>query len=198
MAAGKELLGSYTPKMIHAGDYPVVTDSGTVAAGQTIVELMPVELGADGKLKAITSSTIANVYGLAAESKEEGEELVIYLTGQFFGDALVVPAGTTAADFKANLRKLGIFLVDTENTVTATTVTLAEDSLGTAGNEKITGLTANSKYKITVNGATYAVNADGTVSDSTSVGFADITALTGTEITGLTNGTTYKVEAVTE
>ena len=31
MAAGKELLGSYTPKMIHAGDYPVVTDSGTVA-----------------------------------------------------------------------------------------------------------------------------------------------------------------------
>ena len=27
MAAGKELLGSYNPKMVHAGDYPVVTDS---------------------------------------------------------------------------------------------------------------------------------------------------------------------------
>jgi len=33
MAAGKEVLGSYTPKMIHAGDYPVVTDSGTVEIG---------------------------------------------------------------------------------------------------------------------------------------------------------------------
>ena len=42
MAAGKELLGSYNPKMVHAGDYPVVTDSGTVAEGETILELMPV------------------------------------------------------------------------------------------------------------------------------------------------------------
>ncbi len=115
--AGKELLGSYTPKMVHAGDYPVVTDSGTVATGETIVELMPVALGTDGKLKAITAETIASVYGIAAEDKEEGEELVIYLTGQFFGDAIVVPAGTTAADFKAHLRKLGIFLVDTDNAV---------------------------------------------------------------------------------
>lgn len=115
MAAGKELLGSYTPKMVHAGEYPVVTDSGTVAAGETIVELMPVELGADGKLKAITAETITNVYGLAAENAEEGEELVIYLTGQFFGDSIEVPAGITAANLKAPFRKLGIFLVDTEN-----------------------------------------------------------------------------------
>lgn len=198
MAAGKENLGSYTPKMVHAGDYPVVSDSGTVATGETIVELMPVVLGADGNFKAVTSDTIADVYGIAAEDKEEGEELVIYLTGQFFGDAIVVPAGTTAADFKTPFRKIGIFLVDTENTVSATKVTLATDSVGTAGDKKITGLTATTKYKITVNGATYAVNADGTVSSSTDVDFADITALTGTEITGLTNGTTYKVEAVTE
>lgn len=119
MAAGKENLGSYTPNMVHAGDYPVVTDSGTVATGETIVELMPVSLGTDGKLKAITSADIVDVYGLAAESKEAGEELVIYLTGQFFGDAIEVPAGTTAADFKAPFRKLGIFLVDTENAVAA-------------------------------------------------------------------------------
>ena len=116
--AGKELLGTYTPKMVHAGDYPVVSDSGTVAAGETIIELMPVELAADGTLKAITAESIANVYGLAAEDKEEGEELVIYLTGQFFGDSIVTPAGTTAADFKAAFRKLGIFLVDTDNTGT--------------------------------------------------------------------------------
>lgn len=119
MSAGKEVLGSYTPKMVHAGDYPVVTDSGTVGTGETIVELMPVALATDGTLKAITASDITNVYGLAAEDKEEGEELVIYLTGQFFGDAIVVPAGTTEANFKAPLRKLGIFLVDTENAVGA-------------------------------------------------------------------------------
>lgn len=119
--AGKELLGTYTPKMVHAGDYPVVTDSGTVATGETIVELMPVALGADGTIKAITADTIADVYGLAAENAEEGEEVVIYLTGQFFGDAIVCPAGTTAANFKAPFRKLNIFLVDTDNAVAETT-----------------------------------------------------------------------------
>ena len=115
MAAGKELLGSYNPKMVHAGDYPVVTDSGTVAEGETIIELMPIVLGTDGKLKAVTSDTVAEVYGLAAENAEAGQEVVNYLTGQFFGDSIEVPAGTTAADFKAPFRKLCIFLVDTEN-----------------------------------------------------------------------------------
>ena len=119
MAAGKELLGSYTPKMIHAGDYPVVTDSGTVADGNTVLELMPVTLGTDGKLSAVTADTVANVYGIAAEAAEEGAEVVIYLTGQFFGDSLELPTGTTAADFKAPFRKLCIFLVDTDNATTA-------------------------------------------------------------------------------
>ena len=49
--------------MVHAGDYPVVTDSGTVAEGETIIELMPVVLGTDGKIKAVTSDTVADVYG---------------------------------------------------------------------------------------------------------------------------------------
>lgn len=115
--AGKEELGIYKPTMVHAGDYPVVTDSGTVADGQTIKELMPVTLGADGKLSAVTAETLANVYGLAAEDAEAGEELVIYLTGQFFGDSLELPEETTPADLKAPFRKLGIFLVDTENAV---------------------------------------------------------------------------------
>jgi len=118
MAAGKELLGTYKPKMVLAGDFPVVTDSGTVATGETIVELMPVVLGTDGKLKAVTADTVADVYGIAAQDADAGEEVVIYLTGQFFGDAIVTPAGTTAADFKAPFRKLNIFLVDTENAAT--------------------------------------------------------------------------------
>lgn len=119
MAAGKELLGSYTPKMIHAGDYPVVTDSGTVAEGETILELMPIVIGTDGKIKAVTSETIANVYGLAAEDAGAGQEVVYYLTGQFFGDSLELPTGMVAADFKAPFRRLGIFLTDTENAAAA-------------------------------------------------------------------------------
>ena len=114
MAAGKELLGSFKPKMIHTGDFPVVTDSGTVAEGETIIELMPVVLDG-GKYKAVTADTVANVYGIAAQGAQEGEEVVVYLTGQFFGDAIEVPAGTTASNFKAPFRKLNIFLVDTEN-----------------------------------------------------------------------------------
>lgn len=60
-----------------------MTDSGTVASGETIHELMPITLGADGKIKAVTADTVADVYGLAAENAEEGEEVVYYLTGEF-------------------------------------------------------------------------------------------------------------------
>ena len=76
---------------------------------------MPITLGADGKIKAVTADTVADVYGLAAENAEEGEEVVYYLTGEFFGSAIEVPVGKTAADFKAPFRKIGIFLVDTDN-----------------------------------------------------------------------------------
>lgn len=115
MAAGKELLGSYKPSMVHAGGYPVVTSTCTVADGSTILGLMPVVLGADGMVSAATASTVEKVYGIAADGAKAGEEAVIYLTGQFFGDALEVPEGTTAADFKLPFRKLGIFLADTDN-----------------------------------------------------------------------------------
>ncbi len=115
MAAGKELLGSYKPEMVHAGDYPVVTGTGTVSDGSTIPGLMPVVLGTDGKLSPVTASTVTDVYGIAADSAEAGEEVVIYLTGQFFGDALELPEGVTAPDLKAPLRKIGIFLEETEN-----------------------------------------------------------------------------------
>ena len=72
---------------------------------------MPITLGTDGKIKAVTADTVADVYGLAAENAEEGEEVVYYLTGEFFGSAIEVPVGKTAADFKAPFRKIGIFLV---------------------------------------------------------------------------------------
>ncbi len=115
--AGKQLLESYTPKMIYAGDFPIVTDTGIVDTGEVISAFSPVVLGSDGKIKVATKDTIEDVYGLAVEDAIEEETVAIHLTGQFFGEALVLPEGTTASDFKVAFRKLNIFLVDTENTV---------------------------------------------------------------------------------
>jgi len=70
------------------------------------------------------------------------------------------------------------------------TANLLPGSLGTAGDGKITGLTSATKYKVTVGDTVYYVKADGTMSSNSS----DAAALTGTEITGLTNGMSYKVE----
>jgi len=75
-------------------------------------------------------------------------------------------------------------------TGTATSVTLDSASLGTAGNSSITGLTSDMMYKVTMGSIVYFVKADGTLSSSSD----DAAALTGTAITGLINGTTYKVE----
>lgn len=81
--AGKEKLESYSPKMVHAGDFPVVTDSGTVASGETIHELMPITLGADGKIKAVTARYRSGCIRTCSRKREEGEEVVYYLTANF-------------------------------------------------------------------------------------------------------------------
>ncbi|WP_046178143.1 hemoblobin-interacting domain-containing protein [Domibacillus tundrae] len=75
------------------------------------------------------------------------------------------------------------------NIKAVTAVTLATGSLGTAGNNEITGLTSAKKYKVTEGTTVSYVKADGTLGT-----LADVAALTGTKITGLTNGKTYKVE----
>lgn len=110
MALGKERLGSYIPKMANAGDYPVVTDSGTVAEGETIMEFMPITREADGTVKAATAETLGNVYGLAATNAAAGEEAVYYLTGEFFASAIVLPNTATLEAVKQALRKICIFL----------------------------------------------------------------------------------------
>lgn len=70
------------------------------------------------------------------------------------------------------------------------TVILGENSLGTAGDNKITGLTSGVKYKIenVTSGITYY-----TVGSALSETEGDIAGLEGAEITGLTNGDTYVV-----
>ena len=50
------------------------------------------------------------LYGIAADDAQAEEEVVVYLTGAFFGDALVLPENATVADVEVPLRNLGIFV----------------------------------------------------------------------------------------
>ena len=79
-------------------------------AGTDIPEHTPVLL-ADGKVSAIASAdALEGLYGVSADSAEVGKDTVIYLTGEFFANGLVLPEGVTAANVETALRKIGIFL----------------------------------------------------------------------------------------
>lgn len=77
-----------------------------------------VKLGEDGKLAIPTVSgspgsytvDTEGLYGIAADDAEAEEEVVVYLTGAFFGDALVLPENATVANVEVPLRNLGIFV----------------------------------------------------------------------------------------
>lgn len=71
-----------------------------------------------------------------------------------------------------------------------TEVILAESSLGVADDSKITGLGSGKYYKVTTGEAVSYSKADGTLTLEES----EAAQLIGTEIIGLTNGITYKVE----
>ena len=107
--AGKELLGTYTPKMTLAGDFPIVTDSDTMKEGESAKEFEVLCKTADG-MTAVTEDNIGNIYGVAAANSDEDGNVIVYLTGEFFADTLIYPKGISAADLKAALRKLNIFM----------------------------------------------------------------------------------------
>lgn len=79
-------------------------------AGADLAAHTPVIL-AEGKVTAVESKdALEGLYGLTAEAAENGEDAIIYLSGEFFADALVLPESVTAADVEVALRNLGIFL----------------------------------------------------------------------------------------
>lgn len=90
-----------------AGDYPIVTDAGTATG--VIKQYAPVVVAGAG-VAVVAAETVADVVGIAAEEAASGEEVVFYLTGEYFADALELPSGVTAETLKPVFRKLGIFL----------------------------------------------------------------------------------------
>ncbi|MER2079831.1 hypothetical protein [Psychrobacillus psychrotolerans] len=115
--------------------------------------------------------------------------------------ALVEPATTTDGGATWEVKVIAENGTSTTTYTINVTVTpiviLTPDSLGTAGNRKITDLTATSKYVITEGTNFYGVLANGTLSvvqPTFEQARKLAQALIGTEITSLTNGTSYKVE----
>ena len=99
---------STKPCYFEAGTHPVA--KAVKVAAEDIPAHAPVALNDDGKLTLLTTENKASVYGLTPDSVNQDEEGVVYLTGEFFADSLVLPEGISAADIEIELRKIGIFL----------------------------------------------------------------------------------------
>ena len=107
---------STQPDYLIAGTAEIVTAAKEAAAA--LKRGAPVVLNSDGKLAAISVSgssapytvTTTGLYGILAEDADTGEEGIVYLSGEFFADALVLPEHATVEDVEIPLRNLGIFL----------------------------------------------------------------------------------------
>ncbi|MCL2107806.1 MAG: hypothetical protein FWH20_00480 [Oscillospiraceae bacterium] len=98
----------YEPENFFAGDFPIKTDYGKIKKDAVIRAHAPVVKTANG-IEEATASNLGNLIGIAA-SEPNGDEVVYYLTGEFFTGAIVLPSGVTAEALKDALRKLSIFL----------------------------------------------------------------------------------------
>lgn len=104
---------NFTPQKFYAGEFPVVTETGTagavIAQHDMIMSVTDEDSGAV-TLQPATTAGIANVVGIAINAAAKDEPVVYIMTGQVFADAVNI--GTIdAAAAKAALRKLCIFLV---------------------------------------------------------------------------------------
>lgn len=94
-----------------AGTMNIAKDALEVNEGQVIKarSLVTIE---NGKASAYTKENADGKvvpYGIAAADAENGK-VVVYMTGEFFGEKLVLPEGVDAETVKPLLRSNGIFL----------------------------------------------------------------------------------------
>ncbi len=108
-----------------AGNYPIVTDVGTIKKNAIIRKRAPLVQSEDG-IEEFTAAmlpttgenasagSLDKIIGIAAD-EPSGEEVTVYLTGEFFAEGLTLPEGVTAADLKPAFRKLGVFIKEMKN-----------------------------------------------------------------------------------
>lgn len=84
-------------------------------AAEDLPKYAPVLLS-EGKVKKVADVdgthplSTTGLYGLTVEEAKTGEDAIVYLTGEFFADALTLPTGVKAEDLEVPLRNIGIFL----------------------------------------------------------------------------------------
>ncbi|RPF48253.1 hypothetical protein EDD70_1068 [Hydrogenoanaerobacterium saccharovorans] len=99
---------AHTPDNFFAGTFPIVTDVGIIKPGADIKKHAPLSKGENG-IEEAAADTLDKLVGIAADVPSEGE-VVYYLTGEYFANALVLPKGVTLEALKPALRQLEIFL----------------------------------------------------------------------------------------
>jgi hypothetical protein len=104
---------TYTPEYLIAGTTIGITTAVKEAAAD-LAKGAPVILNGNGKAAKVVVDNNAVVttglYGIVADDAKSGDDVVIYLTGEFFTDALVLETGVTAADLEVPFRNIGVFL----------------------------------------------------------------------------------------
>lgn len=112
MNLAKQVFNCEPDYFIAGANFPIQTSVKAVAAA--IDAHAPVALNADGKLVAVTKTGDAittGIYGITAEAASAAdEEVVVYISGEFFADALKLDSSVTAADVEIAFRNIGIFL----------------------------------------------------------------------------------------
>lgn len=107
MDLAKKSYSTSTEYLVAGATVPVVTRvkeaSAAVSAGA------PVAI-ADGKVGLYTAADGQVLYGIAAEAAASGEDVPVYLSGEFFADALALESGVTTDAIELAFRNIGIFL----------------------------------------------------------------------------------------
>ncbi|MCJ8168639.1 head decoration protein [Atopomonas sediminilitoris] len=108
---------TYTPATLLAGDFPVVKDGVTIAAGQILTAgavLGKVTASGEYKLSASAagdgSQTPEVILDEAVDTTSSAKPAPVMLTGEVFGSALILGAGHTLATVKTALRPLSLFV----------------------------------------------------------------------------------------
>lgn len=105
---------AYMPENFFAGSFPIAKDFGAIKAGATIHRHAPIVQGESG-IEEATAATLDKLIGISADVPNASGEVVYYLTGEFFVEALHLPNGVTAEALKPVARKVGIFLKEMNN-----------------------------------------------------------------------------------
>lgn len=103
---------SCSPEYLIAGTAEITT--AVKEAGEALKRGAPVILDSAGKLKAVTGDgetvNTVGLYGIMADDAASGEDGVVYLSGEFFGDKLAFGENVTAAALETAFRNIGIYL----------------------------------------------------------------------------------------